>query len=201
MDQAGKLLPGPELDPESRRRRSPASRPGWRPPQATTRSRLRTNGGSTIPRGRQGERPETLARYPALEAASEPYEDPETNERALRLGGTAGPAVGSARVAAIAFSAGLPIPSRSSVRPLAAGQAATELWRCTLSAEAWPSPASLPLSAVSPRSRESAVPRSRSMVRSPDPGGIAEGDRRPRVGGGIVRAERVRDLRRRRCRR
>ena len=79
---------------------------------------------------------DTLARYPALEAASEPYEDPETNERALRLGGTAGPAVGSARVAAIAFPR-LADSGKSRVRPLAAGQAATELWRCTLSAEAW----------------------------------------------------------------
>ncbi len=78
----------------------------------------------------------TLGQYPALEAASERFDDPETDERAVRLGGSVASAIESAHIAAIAFPR-LADSDPSSVRPLVAGRAVIELWPCALSAEAW----------------------------------------------------------------
>ncbi|HEY4348826.1 MAG TPA: hypothetical protein VGM80_14675 [Gaiellaceae bacterium] len=76
-----------------------------------------------------------LARYAAFEAQSDPIDDPDRDERALRLGGFPSPLVtGSARVAAIAFPRLVDTPG-SRTHPLPASRAATELIRNALSVD------------------------------------------------------------------
>jgi hypothetical protein len=79
---------------------------------------------------------DALGRFPALAEISERFDDPGTDERAVRLAAADGPAIASARIAAVAFPR-IVDADRSSVTSLAPGRAATELWRCALSAESW----------------------------------------------------------------
>ena len=74
-----------------------------------------------------------LAAFPGLYEASEPYEDPAEDERAVRLGELDPPrAVPSARVVALAFPR-LADGARSTAIPLRPARAASELLRNALS--------------------------------------------------------------------
>ena len=77
-----------------------------------------------------------LARFPELAAVSERHDDPDAEERAIRLAGGSPLVARSASVSAIAFPR-LVDSELSAVHPLAPVRAATELFGASLSLEPW----------------------------------------------------------------